>query len=187
MFIEALRAKAVMANLGVTFMSGLTNRIQMPKFSTGATAGFVEELGNVADQSQTDASVTLQPRTMGAYVDISRLLLKESIPAIDQVVQDDLIRSLASKLEAVGINGSGSSGEPTGILNASGVGNVDISADTDVAALTWADLTDIVKTVEDADGIVNANTLGWLINPKVKAKMANTVRVIVTGKHRYQH
>tara|TARA_R100000329_G_scaffold50992_1_gene47090 strand:- start:13364 stop:16084 length:2721 start_codon:yes stop_codon:yes gene_type:complete len=180
MFIEALRANAVMANLGVMFMSGLTNRIQIPKFSTGATAGFVEELGNVADQSQTDASVNLQPRTMGAFADISRLLLKESIPAIDQVVQDDLIRSLASKLEAVGINGSGSSGEPTGILNAAGVGDVDISADTDVAALTWADLTNLVKTVEDADGIVNANTLGWLSNPKVKAKMANTVKVSST-------
>lgn len=180
MFIEALRANAVMANLGVMFMSGLTNRIQIPKFSAGATAGFVEELGSVADQSQTDASVTLQPRTMGAFADISRLLLKESIPAIDQVVQDDLIRSLASKLEAVGINGSGSSGEPTGILNAAGVGDVDISADTDVAALTWADLTNLVKTVEDADGIVNANTLGWLSNPKVKAKMANTVKVSST-------
>lgn len=180
MFIEALRAKQVMSRLGVTFLSGLTNRIQMPKFSTGATAGFVEELGNVADQSQTDASVTLQPRTMGAYVDMSRLLLKESIPAIDQVVQDDLLRSLADKLEAVAINGSGSSGEPTGILQDGNVGNVDVSAGTDVDALTWADLTNIVKTVEEANGVVNAAALGWLTNPKVKAKLANTVKVATT-------
>ena len=180
MFIEALRAKQVMARLGVTIISGLTNRIQMPKFSAGASAGFVEELGSVADQSQTDAAVSLQPRTMGAFVDIGRLALKESVPALDQVVQDDLLRSLAGKMEQVAINGSGSSGEPTGILNASGVGNVDISADTDVAALTWADITDIVKTVEDADAVVNEATLGWLSNPKVKAKMANTVRVSST-------
>ena len=33
MFIEALRSKQVMANLGVTFMGGLTNRIKMPMFS----------------------------------------------------------------------------------------------------------------------------------------------------------
>lgn len=180
MFIEALRAKQVMAALGVTFMGGLTNRIKMPKFSAGASAGFVEELGNVADQSQTDAGVTLQPRTMGAYVDIGRLALKESIPALDQVVQDDLLRALADKLESAAISGSGSSGEPTGILNDSGVGNVDISAGTDVAALTWADITDLVKTVEDANGIVNQNALGWLSNPKVKAKMANTVKVAST-------
>ena len=32
MFIEALRAKQVMSNLGVTFMGGLTNRIKMHSF-----------------------------------------------------------------------------------------------------------------------------------------------------------
>lgn len=180
MFIEALRSKQVMANLGVTFMGGLTNRIKMPKFSAGATAAFVEELGSVADQSQTDAGVTLQPRTMGAFVDISRLALKESVPALDQIVQDDLLRAAADLIESAAISGSGSSGQPTGILNNGDVGNVDISADTDVAALTWADLTDLVKTVEDADGIINAQTLGWLSNPKVKAKMANTVKVSST-------
>ena len=180
LFIEALRAKQVMSALGVTYMSGLTNRVKMPKIATGATAGFVEELGNVTDQSQTDGSVDLQPRTLGAYVDISRLLMKESIPAIDQIVQDDLLRSVADRIEFHAIQGSGSSGQPTGLLNASGVGNVDISTGTDVAALTWADLTDLVKTVEDADGIVNAQTLGWLSNPKVKAKMANTVKVAST-------
>lgn len=180
MFIEALRAKQVMAALGVTFMGGLTNRIKMPKFSTGASAGFVEELGAVADQSQTDAGVTLQPRTMGAYVDIGRLALKESVPALDQLVQDDLLRALADKLESVAISGTGASGQPTGILNDGNVGNVDISAGTDVAALTWADLTDLVKTVENANGIINQNALGWLSNPKVKAKMANTVKVAST-------
>jgi HK97 family phage major capsid protein/HK97 family phage prohead protease len=116
MFIEALRSKQVMANLGVTFMGGLTNRIKMPKFSAGATAAFVEELGSVADQSQTDAGVTLQPRTMGAFVDISRLALKESVPALDQIVQDDLLRAAADLIESAAISGSGSSGQPTGIL-----------------------------------------------------------------------
>jgi HK97 family phage major capsid protein len=91
-----------------------------------------------------------------------------------------LLRALADKIEATAISGSGSSGEPTGILNDGNVGNVDISAGTDVAALTWADITDLVKTVEDANGIVNQNTLGWLSNPKVKAKMANTVKVSST-------
>lgn len=180
MFIEALRAKQVMAALGVTFMGGLTNRIKMPKIATGAAAGFVEELGNVADQSPTDGAVTLQPRTLGAYADISRLLMKESVPAIDQVVQDDLLRSVADKIEYYAIQGSGSSGQPTGILNDLNVGNVDISAGTDVDALTWADITNLVKTVEDANGVINQATLGWLSNPKVKAKLANTSRVAST-------
>jgi HK97 family phage major capsid protein len=101
----------------------------------------------------------------------------ESVPAIEQIVQDDLLRSIADKIEYHAINGSGSSGQPTGILNNSDVNNLDISAGTDVAALTWADITDLVKLVEEDNGVVNANTLGFLTNPKVKAKMANTVKV----------
>ena len=177
LFIEALRAKQVMSNLGVTYMGGLTNRIRIPKIATGASAGFVEEAADVSDQSPTDAGVTLQPRTLGAFATMSRLLMLESVPAIEQIVQDDLLRSIADKIEYHAINGSGSSGQPTGILNNSDVNNLDISAGTDVAALTWADITDLVKLVEEDNGVVNANTLGFLTNPKVKAKMANTVRV----------
>ena len=180
MFIEALRARQVLSGLGATYIPGLTNRVRMPKISTGATAAFVEEAGDVADQSQADDSVTLQPRTLGAYADISRLLMLESVPAIEQVVQDDLLRSVADAIELAAINGSGSSGNPTGILNTSGVNDLDISAGTDVAALTWADITDLVKLVEEDNGVVNANALGFLTNSKVKSKMANTVKVAST-------
>ena len=180
LFIEALRAKQVMANLGVTYLGGLTNRVRMPKIATGAAAGFVEEAGDVSDQSPTDAGVTLQPRTLGAFATMSRLLMLESIPAIEQIVQDDLLRSIADKIEYYAIQGSGSSGQPTGILNDGNVNNLDISAGTDVAALTWADITDLVKLVEEDNGVVNAATLGFLTNPKVKAKMANTVKVATT-------
>ena len=165
LFIEALRAKQVMANLGVTYLGGLTNRVRMPKIATGAAAGFVEEAGDVSDQSPTDAGVTLQPRTLGAFATMSRLLMLESVPAIEQIVQDDLLRSIADKIEYYAIQGSGSSGQPTGILNDANVNNLDISAGTDVAALTWADITDLVKLVEEDNGVVNAATLGFLTNP----------------------
>ena len=180
MFIEALRARQVLSGLGATYIPGLTNRVRMPKIATGATAGFVEEAGDVSDQSQADDGVTLQPRTLGAYADISRLLMLESVPAIEQVVQDDLLRSVADAIELAAINGSGSSGNPTGILNTSGVNDLDISAGTDVAALTWADITDLVKLVEEDNGVVNANALGFLTNAKVKSKLANTSKVAST-------
>ena len=177
MFIEALRAQQVLSGLGATYMTGLTGRIKMPKMATGANAAFVEELADVADGAGTDGGVTLQPRTMGAFVDLSRLLMMESVPAIEQVIQNDLLRSAADRTEFYAIQGSGSSGQPTGILNTSGVNDLDISAGTDVAALTWADITALVKLVEEDNGVVNSNALGFLTHPSVKAKMAQTVRV----------
>lgn len=177
MFIEALRAQQVLSGLGATYMNGLTGRIKMPKMATGANAAFVEELADVGDGAGTDGGVTLQPRTMGAFVDLSRLLMMESVPAIEQVIQNDLLRSAADRTEFYAIQGSGSSGQPTGILNTSGVNDLDISAGTDVAALTWADITALVKLVEEDNGVVNSNALGFLTHPSVKAKMAQTVRV----------
>jgi len=177
MFIEALRNKLVLGDLGATFMSGLTGRIKMPKLATGAAAGFVEELADVGDGAGTDGALTLQPRTMGAFVEVSRLLMMESVPSIEQIIRDDLLRSAADKTEHFAIQGSGSSGQPTGILNTSGINDLDISADTDVAALTWQDIVDLVKLVEEDNGIVNDAAAGFLSNPKVKSKLATTVKV----------
>ncbi len=177
MFIEALRNKLVLGDLGATFMSGLTGRIKMPKLATGAAAGFVEELGDVSDGAGTDGALTLQPRTMGAFVEVSRLLMMESVPSIEQIIRDDLLRSAADKTEFFAIQGSGSSGQPTGILNTSGINDLDISSGTDVAALTWQDIVDLVKLVEEDNGIVNDAAAGFLSNPKVKSKLATTVKV----------
>ena len=180
LFIEALRAQQVLGGLGTTYLSGLTNRISVPKMSAGANVAFVEELGDVADQSGTDAAMTLQPRTLGGYVDISRLMLMEAVPAIEQVIRNDLMASMADRIEYYAINGSGSSGQPTGLLNTSGINNLDISSGTDVDALTWADIIALVKLVEEDNGIVNAGSAGFLSHPAVKAKLASTAKVSST-------
>lgn len=180
LFIEALRAQQVLGGLGTTYLSGLTNRISVPKMSAGANVAFVEELGDVADQSGTDAAMTLQPRTLGGYVDISRLMLMEAVPAIEQVIRNDLMASMADRIEFYAINGSGSSGQPTGLLNTSGINNLDISSGTDVDSLTWADIIALVKLVEEDNGIVNAGSAGFLSHPAVKAKLASTAKVSST-------
>jgi HK97 family phage major capsid protein/HK97 family phage prohead protease len=180
MFIEALRARQVLGNLGTTYLSGLTGRIKMPKLATGANAAFVEELADVADGAGTDGGVTLQPRTMGAFVEMSRLLVMESVPAIEQIIRNDLLASAADRTEFYAINGSGSSGQPTGILNTSGINNLDISSGTDVDSLTWADIIALVKLVEEDNGIVNSTAAGFLSHPAVKAKLASTAKVSST-------
>jgi len=180
MFIEALRARQVLGGLGTTYLSGLTNRIKMPKLATGANAAFVEELADVGDGAGTDGGVTLQPRTMGAFVDMSRLLMLESVPAIEQIIRNDLLSSAADRTEFYAIQGSGSGGQPTGILNTAGVNNLDISAGTDVDTLTWADIIALVKLVEEDNGIVNGNAAGFLSHPAVKAKLASTSKVAST-------
>ena len=119
-------------------------------------------------------------RTLGARTDVSRLLLLESDPSIEQIVRDDLLNAVANKIEDVAIEG-GASNEPTGITQTSGIGSVAIG--TNGGAPTWAMVTDLVKEVEVDNAALNAATLGFITNPKAKSKMANTVRVSSTDSH----
>ena len=62
-------------------------------------------------------------------------------------------------------------------MNLSGINNLDISAGTDVDALTWADIVALVKLVEEDNGITNDAATGFLSSPAVKSKLASTARV----------
>ena len=173
-WINALRAKMVLSDLGMRTMSGLTTKVQIPKVSAGAAAAFVAESGAVADQTVTTAQITLQARTLGARSSVSRLLLMESDPSIEQIVRDDLVAAIASKIQDVMIEGDGSN-EPTGVTKTSGVGAINVGDNG--GPPTWALITNLVREVEVDNAILNESSLGFLTNPKLKSKMAQVAKV----------
>ena len=177
-FVGALRAKMVMPDLGMRIMSGLTTKISIPKVSAGVAAAFVAEESAVAAVNQTTAQITMQGRTLGCYEDVSRLLLLESDPSIEQIVRDDILAAMADKIESVAIHG-GSGAEPSGIVATAGIGSV--AGGTNGLAPAWAThIPTLVKEVEIDNAALNASTLGWLTNPKVKSKLATVPKVAST-------
>ena len=176
-WIGALRAKMVLADLGMRTMSGLTTKVTIPKVSAGAAAAFVAESGAVSDQTATTAQLSLSAKTLGARSSVSRLLLLESDPSIEQIVRDDLVNAIASKIQDVAIEGDASN-EPTGVTKTSGIGSIAIG--TNGGAPTWASVTGLVKEVEVDNANLNEATCGFVTNPKVKSKLANTARVSST-------
>jgi HK97 family phage major capsid protein len=177
-FVGALRAKMVMPDLGMRIMSGLTTKITIPKVSAGVTAAFVAEESAVSAVNQTTAQITMQGRTLGCYEDVSRLLLLESDPSIEAIVRDDILSAMADKIESVAIHG-GSGAEPSGIVATAGIGSV--AGGTNGLAPAWAThIPTLVKEVEIDNAALNAGTLGFLTNPKVKSKLASTAKVAST-------
>jgi len=172
-WIGALRSKMILSELGMRTMSGLTTKIQIPKIA-GATAGFVAESGDVGDNTQATSQITMQARTLGARTTISRLLMLESDPSIEQIVRDDLVSAIASEIQDVALEGGGSN-EPQGVIGTSGIGAVTMG--TNGSAPTWASVTGLVKEVEIDNAVLNEGSLGFVTNPKVKSKMANTAKV----------
>ena len=171
-FIAALRGRLVTAALGTRILSGLKGDISIPKISAGVSAGFVGEGSAVSEVNQTFAAVTLAPKTLGAFTDISRKLMAQSDPSAEAVVRDDLLNAVAAKLEDVTIEGGGAN-EPTGITQTSGIGSVAIGANG--GAPTWASVVNLCKEVE-IDNAALTDNMAYLTNPKVKAKLSATAK-----------
>ena len=172
-FIEALRSKLVVSSMGARVMTGLKGDVSIPKLSTVASAAFVAENNAVSEQNQAFGELALAPKTLGVMTDISRKLMLQSDPSAEQIVRDDLLNAVAAKIEDVAIEGSGSN-EPTGITKTAGIGSVAIG--TNGGAPTWASVTSLVKEVEQ-DNAAISDSMGFLTNSKVKAKLAGTAKV----------
>ena len=170
-FIDVLRNKMVLNTLGAQFLTGLQGNVAIPRKTAASSAYWVAE--NVAPTESTNApafdQVTMTPKTLGAYVDISRRLMLQSSLDIENLVRNDLAASIAVAMDGAAIAGSGSN-KPTGVLNTSGIGSVTLG--TNGAAPTWAMVTSLVREV-DIDNALNGSA-AFLTNGQVKAKLAST-------------
>lgn len=122
-FIELLRSRNLLMGLGARMLTGLVGNADITR-QTGAATGYWlgSESTAITESNQTVGLLQLRPKTLGAYTEISRLLLQQSTPDADMFVMDDLALVLANSLDVAGFNGSGAAGQPTGVLNTAGIG-----------------------------------------------------------------
>lgn len=124
-FIELLRNRMVAFRMGARRMSGLSGNVTIPRLSASATGYWLGTEGTQATESQqTFQQVSMTPKTVGGYTEISRQLLLQSSPGAEGIVTDDLARVVSVAGDLGALEGSGSSGQPTGISQTSGIGAV---------------------------------------------------------------
>ena len=176
-FIEVLRNKMVVTGLGAQMLSGLVGSIAIPRQTAGATAYWVAESGAPTESQQTIDQVTMNPKTVGAFTDISRKLMLQSSIDVEAFVRNDLATVLALAIDLAAINGSGSNNQPTGILATSGIGSV--AGGTNGAAPTLANMIDLETAVSVANADVGS--LAYLTNAKVRGKLKQTFKNATYG------
>lgn len=173
-FIDMLRNAMVLDSMGVVTLTGLVGDIAIPKQTGAATAYWVAEDGSPTASGQTVGQVTMSPKTVGAYTDISRKLLLQSSIDVEGMVQSDLARVLGLAIQQAAINGSGTSNQPKGILGGHVV-NPTILGGTNGAAPTWEHIVGLETAVSVANADVG--TLAYLTNAKVRGKLKTTSKV----------
>jgi HK97 family phage major capsid protein/HK97 family phage prohead protease len=175
-FIEVLRNNALIMNMGPSLLTGLVGNVSLPRQTAATATYWVTEASSLTEAEATFNTVTLTPKQIGARSQYSRLALAQTTPDIEQLVRNDLAKVMALGIDLAAINGSGSSGQPTGILNTSGIGSVEMgtngAAFTDGASGSTSGLDQLISLESKLD-IANAlnGNLYYLTNAKVVAAL----------------
>ena len=169
-FIEALRNESMMLRMGVRSMTGLVGDVAIPRRSGVASTYYLSTETTAITQSEsTFDQVTLAPKNLAALSKYSRQTLLQGTPGIEDLVRRDLTDGINLGIDLGILNGSGSSGQPTGILNTSGIGSVALG--TNGGAITVNALVDLEEQVLIDNGAVNRDAIGYVTNAKVLAEL----------------
>jgi len=172
-FIDLLRARSVCAGLGMTMLTGLVGNVTIPKLTGAATAYWLaNEATAITESQQTFGQLALSPKTLGVYTEISRLLMMQSTPAVEALVMEDFARVMALGIDLAVLEGSGSSGQPTGISLTAGIGSVSGSS------LALAGVTEFQTDL--ATGNALTPNCGFVTTPAVAGLLAQRARISST-------
>jgi HK97 family phage major capsid protein/HK97 family phage prohead protease len=171
-FIDVLRNNALIMQMGPTVLSGLVGNVAIPRQTAATQTYWVTEASALTEAEATFDQVTLSPKQIGARSQYSRLALQQTTPDIEQIVRNDLAKVMALGIDKAAISGTGSSGQPTGILNTGSIGSVAMgtngAAFTDSASGSTSGLDQLIALEGKLD-VANAlnGNLYYLTNAKV--------------------
>ena len=134
--IAALREATFLETLGCKVITGATANLRFPRISVGSAGTWEGEVDAINDSVQEHDDLTLTPKRVAATGMYSRQLLMQGGQSIDNLVVSDIAASLNSAIDAAAFGGTGTGGQPTGLLATTGI---DDQADsTDAKALLLA-------------------------------------------------
>lgn len=172
LFIDLLRNRLATAQLGATVLDGLVGDITIPKQLTGNSVTWVDENGQANDSNATFGQIGLKPKTVTANTELSRKFMLQSSLSAEQFARNELLQAMMLGIDLAAINGSGTSNQPTGILNTSGIGAVAIG--TNGGSLTWQHIVALETSIAAANA--DLGNLAYLTNTKVRGALKTTLK-----------
>jgi HK97 family phage major capsid protein len=163
-FIDVLRNKMMCVQMGATEMMGLQGDVAIPALTAGGTGYWVDESTAPTESTQTLGQVPLAPKVCGTYTEISKKLLAQSSPSVDQLVENDLALAIALAVDKAVLHGGGTN-EPTGLATLCTAPTAAQGGATG-AATTYAKLVHLEAAL--AANNVDAATVAFMTNPKVR-------------------
>lgn len=166
-FIDMLRNRNTIMRLA-TPMGGLVGNVDIPRQVSGASGYWVGEDADVGEGLADLDQISLTPKTVGAFTEITRKLLQQSSLDVEALVRRDLASALATSIDYAGFYGTGSSNQPRGIANYSGINGAPFAA----ASPTYAEL--VALETEIAADNADVNSMAYVINARMRGHAKTT-------------
>lgn len=156
--IKPLRAKNVLAQAGAKFLTGLVGNVQVPVMSK-SNVTWEGEVAAAKDGAGTFSHVTLSPKRLTAFVDISKQMIAQDSVDVESAIREDLVNAINSKLEETVLGAAaGTATQPEGIFKT-------------IAPTAVADFAALVNKESDVE---DANVIGeckYILSNKAKAAL----------------
>lgn len=161
--LKPLRAKNVLAQAGAKFMSGLVGNVQVPVMSK-SNVTWEGETAAAKDGAGTFSHVTLSPKRLTAFVDVSKQMIAQDSVDVESAIREDLVNAINSKLEETVLGAAaGTATQPAGIF-------VTIKP---TAVADFGALVDKEADVEDANVIGECK---YILSNKAKAALRSMAK-----------
>lgn len=156
--LKPLRAKNVLSQAGAKFMSGLVGNVQVPVMSK-SNVTWEGETASAKDGAGSFSHVTLSPKRLTAFVDISKQMIAQDSVDVESAIREDLVNAINSKLEETVLGATaGSATQPAGIF----------------ATIKPTAVADFAALVNKESDVEDANVIGeckYILSNKAKAAL----------------
>ena len=169
---DILRPFSVSARAAVRIETGLQGDQVIPKTTAKTTPVWLStEASQVSASTPALAQIAATPKSVGIVVNFSRQLSLQS--NAENFVRRELMRTIGTAIDQAILNGSGASGQPTGILQTAG-----ISTETGTS-LAQAGVVSMKRKVSDSN--TSDDDITYISTPAIRELLEKRERATGSG------
>jgi HK97 family phage major capsid protein len=163
-FIDSLRNTAVVLAAGGVIVPMTSKTLDIARLDSDPAPSWRNEAATVSQSDAVFSQVKLDAQDLSVEIVTSRELAQDSAN-LEAILKRSFVQAFAVELDRVALVGSGTTPEPEGVLNATGVTEIDLSGAT---MTRYQSLVALRRDVQKANAIPNA----WVMNHTTRSELA---------------
>jgi HK97 family phage major capsid protein len=147
-YVDALQADSLYNRVGITDLGTVAADTVLP-IAGGSTVAWKGEVAEAADGGADFAKITLTPKRLSGYANLSNVILAQNGPSAEAAVMRDLGRNVGTQIDAAMFGSSTVTSAPGCIAATTGVLTFDEASSLDVAS----DMLEAIQTIANDHGL----------------------------------